>query len=378
MCAAIDEKKKTGGLAGIVAGDSAISLCSADDESLLYRGYSIEELAKYSTFEETAWLLIRGQLPTPQELKDYTAKLKKLRSLPSALRQILNGLPEATNGMDILRTGCSALGCLEPEAPLFPSIGLKNKPFEIADRLLSIFPSILLYEDRYQSQAEEPGIAGQFLHMLHGKKPSDEHRYALDVSLILYAEHEFNASTFTVRTIASTLSDFYSCITGGIGALKGPLHGGANEYAIRLIESYQTPDEAEKGLLERLSHKELIMGFGHRVYTKSDPRSAIIKEIARNLAKTPKDKQLFAIAERMEEVMRREKKLFPNLDFYSALVYHILGIPIKLYTPLFVISRITGWSAHLLEQRENNKLIRPISHYTGSERRNYLPIERRI
>lgn len=371
------EKKKTGGLAGIVAGDSAICLCGVEEQSLRYRGYSIEDLAEYATFEETAWLLLRGELPNKSQLADYQSHLKKLRDLPPALKAILEKIPAEANMMDVLRTGCSALGTIEPETP-------ETAPFAIADRLIASFGSMLLYWKKFHEtgraislQTDENTLAGHILHLVLGKSPPEEHRRCLDASLILYAEHEFNASTFTVRTIASTLSDFYSAICGGIGALRGPLHGGANEWAMALIEKFKTPDEAEKGIKEMLNQKQLIMGFGHRVYTTSDPRSAIIKKWAEKLSRAERDERLFPIAERIEKVMWEEKKLFPNLDFYSALAYHFCQIPTPMFTPLFVMARISGWSAHLLEQRANNKLIRPVSNYIGPEARTWFALEKR-
>lgn len=371
------EKKKTGGLAGIVAGDSAICLCGVEEQSLRYRGYSIEDLAEHATFEETAWLLLRGELPNKKQLADYQSDLRKLRDLPPPLKAILETIPAEANMMDVLRTGCSALGTIDPETS-------KTAPFAIADRLIASFGSMLLYWKKFHEtgraislETDENSLAGHILHLLLGKSPSEEHRRCLDASLILYAEHEFNASTFTVRTIASTLSDFYSAICGGIGALRGPLHGGANEWAMALIEKFKTPDEAERGVKEMLNQKQLIMGFGHRVYTTSDPRSAIIKKWAEKLSRAARDERLFSIAERIEKVMWEEKKLFPNLDFYSALAYHFCQIPTPMFTPLFVMARISGWSAHLLEQRANNKLIRPVSHYIGPEARTWFALEKR-
>ncbi len=378
MLDAKEEKKKQGGLAGIVAGDSAICLCGVEEESLRYRGYSIEDLTKQACFEEVAWLLLRGELPQKEELEKYRKKLQHLRELPKTLKAMLEMIPANANPMDVMRSGCSILGNLEPEKS-------GEDKFAIADRLIASFGSLLLYWYNFHKtgkavslQTEQETLAGHILYLIQGKKPSEEHRKCLDTSLILYAEHEFNASTFTVRTIASTLSDFYSAICGGIGALRGPLHGGANEWAMALIEQFKTPDEAEAEIYAMLSKKQLIMGFGHRVYRTCDPRSAIIKRWAEKLSRESNQTQLFEIAERIEKVMWQEKKLFPNLDFYSALAYRFCNIPTFLFTPLFVMSRISGWSAHLLEQRQNNKLIRPISNYIGPEARPWRPVEQRI
>ncbi|MCE5318460.1 MAG: 2-methylcitrate synthase [Parachlamydia sp.] len=368
---------KMGGLAGVVAGESAICLCGEEEQNLLYRGYPIDELAEHACFEEVAWLLLRGELPTQEQLTEYKEELKSLRGLPTKHKEVLEKIPADANLMDVLRTGCSFLGNLEPEHS-------GSVSFEIADRLIACLGSMILYwynfnrlGKRSNLQTEADSLSGHILELLNGKAPSEEERRCLDVSLILYAEHEFNASTFTVRTIASTLSDFYSAICGGIGALRGPLHGGANEWAMDLIETFQDPDSAEKGIRAMLERKEKVMGFGHRVYKTHDPRSPIIKEWAKRLCAKAGHATLFAIAERIEEVMWQEKKLFPNLDFYSALAYHAIGIPTPLFTPLFVLSRISGWSAHLLEQRANNKLIRPLSEYTGPAPRVWIPIEQR-
>ncbi len=359
------EKKKTGGLAGIVAGDSAICLCSAEDQNLLYRGYAIKDLAEHTCFEDVAWLLLRGELPDKVDLDNYRKKIQSQCDLPISLKKMLESIPKDANMMDVLRTGCSYLGTLEPESPSRPAI-------EIADKLLATFPSMLFYWYTFHKTghslnliSQNDSFSGHILRLLTGKKASESHKKALDVSLVLYAEHEFNASTFTVRGITSTLSDFYSAICGGIGALRGSLHGGANEFAMDLILQFTDPNHAEAGLREMLTSKKLIMGFGHRIYTTSDPRSSIIKEQARLLSQEAGDIRLFSIAERIEQVMWSEKHLFPNLDFYSALVYYFLGFPTQMFTPLFVMSRITGWSAHLFEQRSNNKLIRPISNYVG-------------
>lgn len=370
-------KKKGEGLAGLIAGDSAICLCGAEETTLLYRGYSIADLVEKGSFEETAWLLLRGHLPNKTELDSYKTHLTSLRLLSPTLKRTLEAIPPTANLMEALMTLTSVLGHMEPE-------DLEQNPLAIPDRLLACMGSMLIYwyhfqamEKRIDVATHAPTLAGHLLHLITGKEPPEEHVRCLDTSLILYAEHEFNASTFTVRVIGSTLANIYAAICGGIGALSGPLHGGANEQAWHLISKFKTPAEAEKGLLELLAKKELIMGFGHRVYTKQDPRSTIIKEWAYKLSQTAFDGYLFPIAERIEEVMQREKKLFPNLDFYSALAYHFIGIPLHFFTPLFVMSRLAGWSAHLLEQRAHNKLIRPLSHYIGPAPQRWKEIDDR-
>ncbi len=368
---------KQGGLAGVVAGQSAIATVGKEGLGLNYRGYSIHDLAEKATFEEVAYLLIYGQLPNQRQLNAYRQHLGKLRSLPPTLRTVLEYIPKDTHPMDVLRTACSMLGTLEPESKT-------HDQFAIADRLLSFFPSALMYWYHYHQEGvrintETPdnSLAGHILHLLLGEEPDELHRRALDVSLILYAEHEFNASTFAARVTTATGSDFYSAICSAIGALRGPLHGGANEKAMELIERFKTPDEAEAGLREMLSKKELIMGFGHRVYTKSDPRSDIIKVWAKKLSAKANDSILYPVSERVEKVMWDEKKLFPNLDFYSASAYHFSSIPTPMFTPLFVFARTAGWAAHIFEQRSNNKLIRPEAEYIGPAPRDYVSIEQR-
>ena len=369
--------KKTGGLEGIVIGDSGISTVGVEGMDLNYKGYSIHDLAEQATFEEIAYLLIHGNLPDRRELQAYQEKLMLLRELPDPLRSVLEAIPCRTHPMDVLRTGCSMLGTLEPETEFYDQ-------YNIADRLIACTPGMLLYwyhfhnsAKRIKTNTEEPSIAAHFLHLLHGKKPSAEHARAMDVSLILYAEHEFNASTFAARVTISTESDFYSAIVSGIGTLRGPLHGGANEAAMELIARFKNPDDAEHGVRIMLAEKQKIMGFGHRVYKISDPRSDIIKEWSKKLSEHAKDGYMYPISERIEKVMWDEKHLFPNLDFYSATTYHFCGIPTMMFTPIFVMSRISGWSAHIIEQRGNNRLIRPESNYTGPAPRAYVPLDQR-
>ena len=359
------------GLAGVVAGETAVSTVGKSGAGLTYRGYAIEELAAGASYEECAHLLIHGALPAPDELAAYRRRLAAGRALSYAARAMLELLPAACHPMDVLRSACSFIGAETAAAGPAPAAG--NAIRAQADALLAVLPGALLYHHAFAERGERldthtgaDSLAAHFLHLLHGPGiASAEQIAALDAALILYAEHEFNASTFAARVVASTLSDFHSAMTAGIAALRGPLHGGANEAAMALIARFRTPDEAERAVLEMLARRELIMGFGHRVYRHGDPRSPVVQRWAQRLATTAGQERQYAVAQRIEAVMRREKGLFPNLDFYSALLFHNCGIPTPLFTPVFVISRVAGWAAHFIEQRENNRLIRPTADYTG-------------
>ena len=369
--------KKTGGLAGVTAGETHICTVGKEGAGLTYRGYDICDLANNACFEEVAHLLVHGTLPTQAELDSYVAKIKSLRGLPAALRTVLEMVPGDAHPMDMLRTGVSFLGNIEPEGDF-------SNQTDVADRLLACLPSMLLYWHRFHAdgvridtETDDDSVSGHLLHMLHDKAPIELHRKCLDTTLILYAEHEFNASTFTGRVIAGTLSDMQSAVSGAIGALRGPLHGGANEAAMELILTFDTPEEATAGVQEMLERRDLIMGFGHRVYTTSDPRNAVNKEMAQQLAEDVGNTTLFPISEAIEKVMWDEKKLFANADFFAASVYHFMGIPTYLFTPIFVCSRITGWAAHVMEQRADNKLIRPAADYIGPDLQQWVAIEDR-
>jgi 2-methylcitrate synthase len=369
--------KKKIALSGVVAGETSICTVGEEGTGLTYRGYDIKDLAAHASYEETAWLVIHGELPTRAQLVSLREKLIGLRALPPVLCQALELLPAGTHPMDVLRTGCSVLGTLEPEDPA-------HQGEAIAWRLLATFPGMLVYwyyftrdRRRIETVTAEPGVAAHFLHLLHGKSPTPEQARAMDVSLIFYAEHEFNASTFACRVVTGTGSDFYSAVCAGIGALRGPLHGGANEAAMELIEKSTGPDQAEADILERLAQKQIVMGFGHPVYRICDPRSDIIKSSAKKLSKGHPEEYLYAVSERIETVMKREKNLFPNLDFFAAALFHFLGVPTPMFTPIFVSSRTAGWSAHILEQRVNRKLIRPAAEYTGPAPRAFVPLDQR-
>ncbi|MGA1071459.1 MAG: bifunctional 2-methylcitrate synthase/citrate synthase [Pseudohongiellaceae bacterium] len=362
------EKKLSGaGLRGQVAGETALCTVGKTGTGLTYRGYDISELAEKAKFEEVAFLLLKGHLPNQAELTAYTTKLLSLRSLPDALKEVLERIPASAHPMDVMRTGCSMLGNLETETDF-------AQQDDAIDRLLALLPAIICYWYRFSHDGvridtalNDSSIGGHFLHMLSGEAPSELFEHVMNVSLILYAEHEFNASTFTARVCASTLSDIHSCITAAIGSLRGPLHGGANEAAMEMIEDWTSPEQAESEILGMLARKDKIMGFGHAIYSESDPRNTIIKKWSEKLAAEVGDDTLYPVSVRCEEVMWREKKLFCNADFFHASAYHFMGIPTKLFTPIFVMSRLTGWAAHVKEQRANNRIIRPSADYTGPE-----------
>ncbi|EGR1984570.1 TPA: 2-methylcitrate synthase [Vibrio parahaemolyticus] len=366
------------GLRGQSAGSTALCTVGKTGTGLTYRGYDITDLANNAQFEEVAHLLLRGHLPNQQELDAYKTHLLSLRGLPTELKQALELIPASAHPMDVMRTGCSMLGNLEQEMSF-------DEQLHSTERMLALFPAIICYWYRYSHDGvrintedeTEDSIGGYFLKLLTDKAPSELHKQVMHCSLILYAEHEFNASTFAARVCASTLSDIHSCITAAIGTLRGPLHGGANEAAMEMIEDWQTPDEAEANIMQMLANKDKIMGFGHAIYRESDPRNALIKRWSEELSKQVGDTHLYAVSERVESVMKREKGLFCNADFFHASAYHFMDIPTKLFTPIFVMSRLTGWAAHVYEQRANNRIIRPSADYTGPDHQEWVPIEKR-
>ncbi|MEL7024896.1 MAG: 2-methylcitrate synthase [Pseudomonadota bacterium] len=373
----VDKKLGGAGLRGQSAGETRLCTVGQSGSGLTYCGYDISELAEHSMFEEVAWLLFNGELPSATELEQYKKRLAGMRALPEALKDVLERIPAGAHPMDVMRTGCSMLGNLEGEDDF-------TQQQAVSDRLLATLPGIITYWYRYShdgvridTDVEADNIAAHFLTLLHGTDPDPLHQRVLDVSLILYAEHEFNASTFTARVCASTLSDMHSCVTGAIGSLRGPLHGGANEAAMDLIDSFASVEAAEKGILDMLARKDKIMGFGHAVYRESDPRNALIKRWSKELSDSVGDQKLFAISEAIERLMWEEKKLFPNADFFHASAYRFMGIPTKLFTPIFVMSRTSGWAAHVMEQRSNNRIIRPSADYIGADARAYVPLSER-